>query len=232
MSEEASEGFDSSTDTLPRVVVGGSHTDLDVSFEEWEAEYEKRARRLGPRLHRMWGRVESWWREQCLRIKRGIALRLYRGWPYDASIVVVESLEPGYYDEDYLLVHAVFAVFTHFVHTSHNMQWLLARRAAGEPLVEFSCSPSTPEGKQERKQHKDEMKLLALYDWWTLEYPMLEAECHKIEASLGAVMDGASPDHEEERRLMDELELKETALENVLTSKTVELVKLRGRLWS
>lgn len=223
MSDEGSEGLGSIVD--PR-------TNLDVSYEEWEAGYEKRSRRLSFRLRRLLRRAAQRWRKQCLRLKRWLAIRLYKSEPYDASIVVVESLEPESYDEDYLLVHAVFAVFTHFVHTSHNMQWLLARRAAGEPLVEFSCSPSTPEGKQERKQHKDEMKLLALYDWWTLEYPMLEAECHKIEASLGAVMDGASPDHEEERRLMDELELKETALENVLTSKTVELVKLRGGLWS
>lgn len=199
---------------------GRSFASLEEALESYEPS-------LWDRAGFLWSAFfERVVRATGLKIKRWLARLLFRSWPYDAGILVIDSASPGYWDAGDLVPRAVFDLFMRFARYDHNFQYYLEKRSKGEKLAEFSSPPSDPFGQMERRQHRDYMKLLALYDWWLVTYPAMVSDWEK---TLAEAFEGPEEHREECHRRYWELEKQ---MEHDLTAKTIELVKLRLVLWT
>jgi hypothetical protein len=76
--------------------------------------------------------------------------------------IKVPTLEPGFCDRDYALLHASFAILVEFVEGEwHNNPPFRDMNDATIPGDEVSFT----------KENNDLKEIMALYDWWKKEYP-------------------------------------------------------------
>lgn len=95
---------------------------------------------------------------------------LHRYHPKHQYNIIRTGLKPGYYDEDYLILHGCFAMLERY------MQWHGGDAALEKFSAELLAKPDSnaPEGLQEGQAVRQN-EAVALYRWWKIEKPADEA---------------------------------------------------------
>lgn len=131
----------------------------------------------------IFGRNRRWWHEFTIipLYRIGRALRsaklwlYYRYHPRWRYHVIKTGLEPGWHDEDELILHACFAMLERYI------DW----HGGDEDLQKFSDELMTepdknaPPGLQSH-QGERQTEAVKLYRWWKIERPADQKRCHEL----------------------------------------------------
>ena len=137
----------------------------------------------------VFGRQDNaWWHRAFIKPVWRVGYRL-REWQYEILYrvhpghqyhLVRTGLKPGYYDADYLMLHACFALLCRYVEDENDGLEAIERWGA-----ELMTEPDTnaPEGLQ-ASQGARESEAAALYRWWKEKRPADIAERGRLVSHL------------------------------------------------
>lgn len=146
----------------------------------------------------------------------------YRLRPKHQHHIIRTGLEPGYYDEDVLILHGCFAMLERFVEWHEGVDVLekFTQELGDRP------DPNAPEGINS-SQIWTQSEAIALYRWWKIEKPADEAA---RETAMTAWHEGRGKQETEAR--WEALQTIERKIDEDEQAMLHRLIDIRRRLWT
>lgn len=195
------------------------------------------------------GHSDEWWHKAIIKPVYRVAHRLdrliwaarYRLSPRHRYHLVDTRLEPGYYDVDYLMLHACFALLRRYIEDEMGGEEAIRRFNQQLLLVP---DPNAPEGLQERQADR-QANAVDLYLWWTKTKPADEAERERMcshlygrqysvkkDADGRSVFSADTPWTDADRAMHKQFRALERKIEREERTMLHQLIEIRGSLWT